>query len=186
MFSVRFALLFALLVFPWPGFRPAFAEVTERELAVLKLVLFNYSVEVGLHDDLRHQPVDIEVRIVDPRANPPADRVQVKIATFDSRSLAWMPHAMIIALCTATPLSWPRKWRMLLAGVLTTHVFVLMTFLVGVAPAFVTGETNVWLRWTVLGAHRVLVENLWTSFVVPCLVWLCCVLLLGTKTSCAT
>jgi hypothetical protein len=172
-FALCFTLLFSLLVFPWPGFRPAFAEILRRELRMaMKWAFPGYVVEVQAHVDQGHPSMDIEIQVSDPRRIRPDGKFPVQVATFDSRSVGWMPHAMGLALCGATTLPRKKRWKVLAVCLACTHILTLITFLAGVCSSLVEEGSARFLYWLVVGFDHVLVKNLWMSFVGPFVLWL--------------
>jgi len=181
LFALRFVVIFGLLVFPWPGLRSAFAVFMRSELRlVLRPMLASRDVCVRPHRDPAHPSADTEVAVADPKDLLPDGNLPAKVLTLDSRSVGWMPQAMILSLCAATGLSRTRRWRLLLGGLAFTHALVLATFAVSVLPILVTEASPAWLFWLVNGAYHVLVENLWMAFVGPFLIWLLCLFVSST------
>ena len=183
LFVLRAALVFGLLVLPCLGFRNSFAEFLQCELRlVFKALLPRHIVQVGRHEDPRHKSIDTEICVVNPEYRRADGLVPVKVATFDSRSLGWLPHAMILALCAATPLAWKQRWRVMAAGLFSTHLLVLATFAAGVLSGLAAEFPATWLTWAAVSADHVLVQNLWVSFVGPFLFWVICLSLFGVGT----
>lgn len=180
--ALRFALVFVLLVLPWPGFRESFAGLIRRELGlVLKAVVFQHEVRVCEARDAPHPSIDIRVLLRNPMGTAAEGQPLAREATFDSRSIGWMPHAMMLALVAATPVAWRRLWRILAAGLAGAHLLVLATFVVGVLNAVVDEHSPRWIYWGEQGLYHVLVENLWSSFVGPFLLWIACLLAFGDR-----
>lgn len=50
----------------------------------------------------------------------------VRQMDFDIRSMGWNPTALFCALVLASPVSWGRRWRALVVGVVVLQVFVLV------------------------------------------------------------
>jgi len=171
-FAVRFGLIFTVLVLPWPPLKNLIRDVflTESEL-LLRLTLPYQPVEVQPYQDPEHSSIDSRVILGDPR-NTPADRqAPVKVITLDGRSLAWIPHAVWFALCGSTPVSWPRRVKMLLVGFALVQIFVGVTVFSVVLGGLVQDSSPNWQTALLQVLNHLLVDNLWVSFVMPLLVW---------------
>lgn len=179
-FFVRFVVVFGLLVFPWPGFREQFACGLQGELRVFfHLTLPRLGVEVRYGDRAIHSAGDTEIWKSSPATTHHGGQLEVKKLVCDSRSLGWMPHAMMLALCSATPLTWKRWCRVFLSGVIGTHLLVLATFTAGLFSTYADEISNSLVRWLVMGAGHILIDNLWISFVGPFLLWIVALVIFG-------
>lgn len=170
-FGLIFAVVFGILAAPWPGFRGAFAAVLGNELRlVLKFLLPRETVQIHPLPNPTHGSADTEAA-VQAAVGSAGSAEDVRGVDFDSRSLGWMPHAMMLALCLATPMRWKRRWTLAAAGLLTTHVFVLTSLAIIVMNGAMTDSTPGWLQWTLPRANHLVLDNLWFSFVVPLVIW---------------
>jgi hypothetical protein len=174
LFILRFVVLFGLLVGPWPGFREQFARGLQTELRAFFHVLLppGQAFEVRYVDRSTYKAGDTEIWKLPAAAKKQGDQMTATTLVCDSRSLGWMPHAMILALCAATPLRWRKRWKVALTGLLATHLLVLATFIAGFFSTYANEISNSLVRWLVIGADHILVDNLWVSFVGPFLMWI--------------
>jgi hypothetical protein len=169
-FALRFALVFALLACPWHGLKTAFAGILRVETEpILKLLLAPRLVAASVTNRPDHPLADLEIIVSNPsQVIPHAARVIL----LDSRSVAWMPHVMTMALCLATPLPFRGKVLLTTAGVVLASVLGILTVVASVWRATITETAPVWLHFVCDTLYTVLVTNLWSSFVGPLLIWL--------------
>jgi hypothetical protein len=180
LFILPFVVLFGLLVYPWSGFRQQFARGLHIELCGFFHVLFpGQAFEVRYVDRSTYKAGDTEIWKLPPEAKKQGGQVTVTTLVCDSRSLGWMPHAMILALCAATRLGWRKWWKVALTGFLGTHLLVLATFTAGFFSTYADEISSPLARWLVIGADHILVDNLWVSFVGPFLMWTVALVVFG-------
>ncbi len=173
-FALRFALLFGLLAWPWPPLRQAVGAVFRAQARFLVgVALPEYVCRVETNSDPQYLTLDAQVVVADLKRIGPDGRSPVVAVRFDSGSQGWIPLAMWIALGVATPLPWSKRVKALLAGALLVQVLVAATVLVAVSFALTTEAWPVWERLVLMFANRLLVENVWFSFVPPFLLWAC-------------
>jgi hypothetical protein len=171
-FVLRFAVLFALLVCPWPGVRSTVSAGLRTQIRLLLgAMLPRQSFRVETYSDPRHANLDTLVVMADHKnAGSPGGQPAVGI-TFDSSSQVWMPFAMLIALTLAAPLPWPNRCKAPLVGGLVVQLMVVATIWVSVSLAFTSEASPAWPRLPLMLANHLLVENIWFSFVPPFLFW---------------
>jgi hypothetical protein len=81
---------------------------------------------------------------------------------------------MLIALTLAAPLPWANRVKALLIGGLIIQLLVAATTLVSISFALTSDASPAWPRLPLMLANRLLVENIWFSFVPPFLFWVGC------------
>ena len=171
-FALRFALVFTLLVLPWPALKHFLQAVFLAETQVLVNLAFpGKRVQAEAYQDPLHSSIDTTVTMGDPHDTRSEGQVPVKMTTLDERSLVWIPHAVWFGLCAATPMNWARKVRMVLAGLLVVQVFVGVTVYTAVLAGFVEGSSSHWQESLLEVSNHLLLDNLWLSFVVPLVLW---------------
>ena len=121
--------------------------------------------------DPRYPGVDTLLVVAD-RKNPgfPSGESEVGIP-FDSVSQGWIPLAMMIALSLATPLPFSKRLQALLAGTIVIQLVIAATVLVSVSFTLIGEAGPAFPRFVLMLAKRLLVENIWFSFVLPFLFW---------------
>jgi hypothetical protein len=174
-------LIFAVAIVPWKPLDAFTRSVFLAEAhGLLSLALPQMKIQVEPFQDQRHALINSKITLID-LSNTRADgQVPTTVTALDSRSLGWMPHAVWFALCGATPVSWPRKFRMILVGVLLLQVFVACTVLTMVLSGLAQDSAPDWKTCGLAALNHVLVDNLWISFVVPWLVWIVWIAQQGT------
>ena len=90
---------------------------------------------------------------------------------FDSYSQGWIPLAMLIALGLATPLPWSKVMKALPAGVALIQILMAATILVSVSFNLASAATPAGGPLCLMSANRLLVENIWFSFVPSFILW---------------
>ncbi len=173
-FLLRFALLYGLLIAPWPGWNALYGRWFRAVNATVyasndhRIVIFG-AAEPAL------RPLDTMVTLanrdrMDRRGHMPARKLGL-----DSRGIGWVPTALLLALTLASPVGWRRRLWALIWGLLIMHGFILFSVgcyiwdqsndlgLVALTP-FWKSVSN--------GLVETLIIQLGASFVVPALVWL--------------
>jgi hypothetical protein len=177
-FAVRFVLIFALLVLPWPFVQTIFSSgYRSGAQAFLGLILPQRLVIVEPYREIDQSSVDIKISIGNPRESRPDGLIPVKEITLDSRSMGWMPLAMFVALWGATPLSRPQRLKMLVAGIGGILSLIVAILLASACPGLLRNVG--WQQVLSISIHRLLVDNLWISFVGPAMIWLGCLFACG-------
>lgn len=117
-FFILVLIFYGLLMAPWPGVRKAYAACFR---AVGSMVFGSF----GAPDSVRFRPAsqdggewDTEIVLSNPHTGA------VGTVQHNSRRMGYVPTAVLISLVLATPLSWSRKSRALLWGLLLVNAFV--------------------------------------------------------------
>jgi len=174
-FLLGFAVAFGALVAPWPGWNAAYGALFRGGAAAVFsdghgriLVRFRRA---------EHPPraeIDTEIVVAD-RAQIGRDgRGPANVLGLDTRSVGWIPTALVLALIVATPVGWRRQWRALVLGLAVVHVYILL-----VVGVYLWNETagavpvSFLPYWAGLGGglEETLVTQLGPSFAVPALIW---------------
>lgn len=174
-FLLRFAVVFGVLIAPWPGWDPAYAAYFQS----FGRMIFGGSdgprvVEFAPNKGGSPQldtVVTIENRDrLDSRGQVPARQMEL-----DSRSLGWVPTALTVALVAATPIPWRRRLVALASGLVLIHLFIFFTLEAGIwnnsADLSLTTLSGFW-RSAAAELEYVLVTQIGASFSVPVVIWI--------------
>jgi hypothetical protein len=176
-FVCRFALLFGLLIIPWPGWNGIYGEYF-RALGQMvfsrdegsRIVLFTPNVKQAVSSTLT-----TELTLGNRYLLDATGKGLLKRAKLDTRSIGWVPTALTLALIAASPLPWIRRGWALLGGLVLVHFFILFTLqtwiwsnepVVSLATFFPFGKQ------VADALEFTFVEQLGASFAVPVLIWI--------------
>lgn len=148
-FVVRFALLYALLMAPWPGSVEAYGALY-RGLVQLCTVSIDPERSVRVYDAARGRqlgPASMDTGI---QHRVPPERGYGDRAVADSlrssRHTGYMPTAMLLSLVLATPLPWRRRLRAAAGGFLLITAFVAFMPAWQILPWFDPEKDHLFLR----------------------------------------
>ncbi len=175
-FLWRVALLYGLLIAPWPGFNAAYGKyfrtlgqtVFARE-GERRMLRFE-AVPAELHHGL-----DTRIALANRDQADRDGKGPVHYLELDTRGVGWVPTALLLALILATPVPWRRRGWALLWGLLVVHGYIL--FSVGVyiwnnsADLALLTLTPFWQQ-VLGGLEETLITQMGASFVVPVLIWI--------------
>ncbi len=147
------------------------AGFREQTRLLSSVVLPQQSFRVETFSNPQYATADTIVLLAGGKTPGPSGRPATMGIPFDSASQGWIPFVMWIALFVATPLPWPKRWRMLLAGALVIEALVAATILVSLSNALASQAAPAWPRLPLMLANHLLDENIWFSFVPPFLLW---------------
>jgi hypothetical protein len=174
-FIGMFAVLYGLLIAPWPGINKAygsyfmaFGRVAFSELRGHRILRFE-AAEPSPH------PVDVKITMANVEKLDAQGRGHARILFLDSRSVGWVPTALVLALILATPVPWARRAWALFWGLLLVHGYIAFAVACYVwnesSDLNLVALTPFW-KEVVSGLEETLVTQLGASFVVPFLIWL--------------
>jgi hypothetical protein len=164
--------LFIVLTLPIPGLRGLSRACFQQEARGIAAIVFpDMQITVANHRDPAHAGIDTQMQVIDPKLVRPDGKVPAKLIVVDSRSLGWMPQAMILALIGATPVAWPLRWTLVLANTALIQVFVAATITTTLGTAVYEAGAGNWQSEFFAYADLIMTQNLWMSFLVPALLW---------------
>lgn len=176
-FLCRFALIYGLLILPWPGWNELYGDYF-RALGQMafsrdgekRIVLFE-------PHELQHGFSSLNTRmtlgnrdLTDSSGNGRAVMIDL-----DTRSIGWVPTALTVALILATPVPWRRRGWALLWGLLLIHGFILFslqTWIWNESPGLSLTTLSPFWKEIVDDLEYTLVTQLGASFSVPVLIWI--------------
>jgi hypothetical protein len=162
---------FSLLIIPWPGLPEAYSSVY---CAVGTTLFGNAGQGISVSLRAKETPdgrIDTEIHLRS--SNPPGGT----FAPHNARS-GYVALAELIALVIATPVSWSRRMKALVAGVVLVNLFVLFRLGVVVLEGLVACPV-----WTIIelgtsgsmvlrATVEVVAKSPTLSFVIPALIWM--------------
>ena len=176
-FLIRFVLVFGLLILPWPEWNELYGQGFR---AIGNGIFAQDGKKWVLYFEAHRQTqgfsaLDTRITIgnrslIDNNGKGPAT-----ILGLDTRSIGWIPTALVIALIVATPIPLRRRILALLCGLLLIHAFILLS-----VAAYIWNEsTNVFLValspfWKQIADafQYTLVTQMGISFTMPVLIWI--------------
>ena len=179
-FLIQFAAIYGLLIMPWPGWRNAYGSFF-RQMAGATFARANGPTIVRFRpaENPPRPEIDTEILLASRADLDAAGRGPVRILGLDSRGVGWVPSALLLALAGATPLPWSRRWRVLFAGTLLVHGY-LLALVASYLWNQSCGLTPVSFLpfWAPLGEflEETFVNQLGPSFAVPTMIWLLVIL----------
>ncbi len=168
---LRFVLVFGLFMAPWPQSHEFIPELFRAELRTLAIyVVPRLVVHVSPRSDPAHEGIDTLAEMADRREMLPDGSVPVRSVTLDTRSIGWIPQAMIVALIVATPMGWKERAKAIVVGLVGANLIVALSL--ATALAFANNSKHAtWIRPVVAVAYDITNQNLWFSFLFPAILW---------------
>jgi hypothetical protein len=176
-FLCRFALIYGLLILPWPGWNElyggyfrALGQMAFSREGEKRIVLFE-------PHELHHGFSSLNTRmtlgnrdLADSSGNGRATSIDL-----DTRSIGWIPTALTVALILATPVPWRRRVWALLGGFVLIHCFILFslqTWIWDESPGLSLTTPSPFWKEVVDDLEYTLITQLGASFSVPVLIWI--------------
>ncbi|MEI6070619.1 MAG: hypothetical protein WCS31_02415 [Verrucomicrobiae bacterium] len=174
-FAGLFVLTYGLLIAPWPNWNDFYSSYYR---ALCNAAFTHFPGDMILQFEKNNAPLrpnlSTSISIGNERKIDRQGRYPATVLQADTRSLAWTPTALLVALILATPLTWKRKLRALALGLLVIHAYILLI----TAFWIINRSTEVGLV-TLIGWQKnfaealeyTFIEQLGASFVIPVLIW---------------
>jgi len=176
-FVWRFALIFVLLIIPWPGWNKTYDHYFRAlgELAFSRddnkrLVRFTAPPEQPGHPELTTQMTLGNRDLMGANGTGLGEVVDL-----DTRSIGWVPTALTASLILATPIRWRRKAWAMFWGLLLVHGFILFSLQMWIwneEPELSLLTLSPLAKQIVDDTQYLLITQLGASFSVPVLIWL--------------
>ena len=168
---LRFVVVFGLFMAPWPGVREFTEGLFHTELRALAgYVVPRMVVHVNPLRETAHEGIDTQVEMADRREMLPDGSVPVRGVTLDTRSIGWIPQAMIVALIVATPMSWKERAKAVVVGLVGTNLIFALSLATAMALANNSKNAS-WIQPVISVAYDITNQNLWFSFLFPAVLW---------------
>jgi hypothetical protein len=177
-FLGRFALVFAVLAVPWPGWPETYAKALRTAARALYgsfgakgVVLFKPNPSGG-------RELDTMILVGNRDQLDAQGRGKAAQVPFNSRYVAYLPTALVVALVLATGLSWRRRLPALGWGLLAAHVFIawliwlMIVALIDAQPWLNLLKLSPFWHWLVGALHEVFHVYLGARFAVAVLIWI--------------
>jgi hypothetical protein len=175
-FLLRFAVIFGILILPWPGWNRAYAQYFQS----LGQMVFNSTSETPRRvlfgpASGKIPGMDTRLRLENLALADSTGKGPVKQTEIDTRSIGWVPTALTLALILATPIPWKRRLAACAGGLVLIHLFLFFTL-----QAWIWNN-SVELSLLTLSAfwQRVvgeldyeLMDQLGVSFTIPLVIWI--------------
>jgi hypothetical protein len=172
-FALRFALVYAVLVLAWPVVRPAYGAFYR---ALGNIVFQGGAGEVRFGRKPEVDPEEgFDVEVVMTKRGV---RGVKNVMSSSSRLIGCLPTVSLVALVLATPISWRRRRRALLWGLLLVQLFVVLRMGIPIVRDFShPNAIQVYHpgglgRWLLGVAERAFLRAPASWFVVPILIWI--------------
>src|ERR1700691_4220876 len=122
-FVAAFALVYGVLIAPWPGWNAAygsgFRRMAQACLGVTVPTAVRFQATPG------GGPLDTEIVAFNPAQVDAQGRVKARLLRLDTRGVGWIPTAFLVALILASPVTWSRRLRALGLGLVALDLYLL-------------------------------------------------------------
>ncbi len=175
-FLWRFALVYGLLILPWPGFNKIYGGYfrTLGQMTFSRDGGQRYLQFEAVPEEL-HRQLDTRVALVNRDQLNREGKGPVRYLELDSRGVGWVPTALLLALILATPVPWRRRGVAMMLGIISVHGFILFSM----ASTIWNNSTDLGLltlapfwKSVVAGLDESLITQMGASFVVPVMIWI--------------
>ena len=174
-FLLRFAVVFGLLIAPWPGWNEGYAQY----LRAFGQWAFSQDdgprVVVFTANDAPGNTLDTRLSLGNRELLDAAGRGLIKRTEINTRSIGWVPTALTIALVMATPVRWLRRILALGAGLVWVHVFIFFSLQTWIwnnsSDVSLLTLSHFWKAVADELAYAFM-NQLGISFTVPVLIWI--------------
>jgi hypothetical protein len=168
-FLAAFALVYGVLIAPWPGWNAAygagFRRMAQACLGASEPTAVRFQATPG------GGPLDMEIVVFNPTQADAQGRVKTRLLRLDTRGVGWIPTAFLVALVIASPVTWCRRLRALALGLVALDLYLLLAVRVYIWNATLSNAPET-LKAIASGLVETMVVQLGPSFVVPAILWL--------------
>ena len=185
-FLLRFAVIYGLVLVPWPGWRDAYGDYF-RGLGNLVYGHHGGAWTCYLEPCLRTKgfaSMDSQIVLYANSAVDHSGNVKVSFLGIDSRAIGWLPTGLTLALILAPSLTLRKRALALMSGLLANQVYVLVVigiYLLNRAPEAGIISAPSWLGFVSDALEWTFVTQIGPGFVIPVLIGLGAVILAGGR-----
>ena len=186
MFFIRLAILYALVLAPWPGWRESYGDYF-RALGNLVYGHHGGTWTAYLEPCLRTKgfaSMDSQIVLYENKAIDRDGNVRVYLLGIDSRSIGWLPTGLALALIAALSLIVYQRVFAILLAFLAMQVYVLAVigiYLLNRAPKAGIISVPGWMASLSDALEWTFVTQMGPGFVIPILIAIGCVIVAGGK-----
>jgi hypothetical protein len=171
-FAGVFALVYGVLIVPWPGWNGAYGS----GLRFLCRATFGVNTAdsiVTFRAAPKGSPLDTEIVIADPHKLDARGGGPALVLGLDTRGVGWVPTALLAALVLSTPISWRRRVAALLAGEMAVNIYILLTVRIYIWSEVLhrTDNAGSLVGRFAGGLEETLATQLGASIVIPVIIW---------------
>ena len=177
-FLLRFTIVFAVLVAPWPGWHQAYGESFRwlfgkclRHPGGGGLVKFTHNPPSG-------DGLDLTIYLTNASLVGKKGEAQATWVKLNSRVLGLIPTALLVALIFASPVSLGRRGRAMGWGLLWCHGYIITALFITICRQYQAAPLGLSVfegsplgRRMVGSLHQILVEHIGTQLAFAVVVW---------------
>jgi hypothetical protein len=177
LFALRFALVFGLLIMPWPGWNDTY-ENYFRGLgqAVFTRDEGKRAVVFSPFEGGADSPgLDTRITLANRDLLDSTGKGLMKETELNTRSIGWVPTALTVALILCTPIPWRRRVWTLAGGLVLIHGFILFSLQAWIwnnSPELSLLTLSTFWKGVADDLDYTLITQLGASFAVPVLIWI--------------
>ena len=181
IYFLRFAVLYALVLAPWPGWRVTYGEY----FRALGNMLYGHrggTWTAYLEPCLRTKgfaSMDSQIVLYDNRAVDGDGKVRVSLLGIDSRSIGWLTTGLTLTLILASPLPLRQRSTALILGFIAAQTYVLAVigiYLLNRAPEAGIISVPGWVASASDALEWTFVTQMGPGFVMPVLIALAAIM----------
>ena len=176
-FLLRFAVIFGLLILPWPGWSDTYAGAFR---AVGNAIFGCDQPDKQLHFEAHVQTkgfsaLDSRIVLVNRAITRDGSHNPAVMLGLDTRSIGWVPTALTIALILGTPLPFRRLVLPLVCGLVLIHLFIIFSIAIYIWNESTTVSLvslSPFVKEIASDLEYTLITQLGISFTIPVLIWI--------------
>jgi hypothetical protein len=180
--AICFPIIFGMLLIPWQGLNVAYRSLFQAQARWVSACLPDRIIpRVGDHTDPGRPSIDVEVTLTERRSIRADGTANGATVLFDSRSMGWMPNAMVLALLLATGLPKKQLWKSILFAIVVTNTVVTFGITFSLIDNLPQSRLSDWASYLISAGDDIFCQSLWFSFIFPALLWWTVVTFHSTK-----